>query len=107
MRKLFVTVLMVGASYIVNAQTATSGINQNQAEQKHRIHQGVKSGELTPAEASRLKAQQKRIQQDKKEAKADGVVTKQERKEIKHKQHRASKNIHHQKHDAQQMPRAK
>lgn len=107
MRKLFVTVLMLGASYIVNAQTATPAIKQNQVEQKQRIKQGANSGELTPAETARLKAQQKRIQQDKIEAKADGVVTKAERKQIKHKQKRASKNIHHQKHDAQQMTRAK
>ena len=108
MNKIIVTTLVVCASYLsVNAQTATPAIKQNQVEQKQKIKQGVKSGELTPAEATRLKAQQKRIQQEKKAAKADGVVTHAERKQIKHKQKHAGKNIHHQKHDAQQVPRAK
>lgn len=108
MNKIIVTTLVVCASYLsANAQTATPVIKQNQLEQKQRINQGVKSGEVTPAEKARLKAQQRRIKQDKKEAKADGVVTKHERKDIKKKQKRASKNIHHQKHDAQQLPRAK
>lgn len=76
-------------------------IKQQQINQQQRIHQGVKSGELTKKEAVRLEMQQAKIQQDKRAAKADGVVTPGERAVIKQEQKNASRNIHHQKNDGQ------
>jgi len=84
----------------VFAQTSKP-ISKTQKLQKHRIKQGVKSGELTRVEAKKLNAQQRNIQKTKAVAKADGVVTKKERKIIKTKQAKASKAIYRQKHDGQ------
>lgn len=96
--------LMVGlASQTATAQqtSAPKTIKQQQIREQQRIHQGVKSGELTKKEAVRLEAQQAKIRQDKRIAKADGVVSPAERTTIKQEQRKASQNIHQQKHDGQ------
>jgi hypothetical protein len=86
---------------------ATPVINRREKNQKARIKQGVKSGELTKHETKKLAKEQKDIREDKKEAKADGTVTKKERKEIRKDENKASKAIYKQKHDAQKRPLAR
>ncbi|MHB8906438.1 MAG: hypothetical protein ACYC6D_09970 [Melioribacteraceae bacterium] len=83
----------------LQAQTVTPKINQTQKQQQVRIKQGVKSGELTPLETRKLEKQQLKIQQAKKVAKSDGVVTKRERRHILNEQKQASKNIYRKKHN--------
>lgn len=90
--------LILGLSFVLFcsvgfAQTAKKRVNAKQINQKNRITQGVKSGELTKKEATKLRAQQKEIAKTKRAAKADGVVTKKERAIIHNKQVRASGNI--------------
>jgi len=79
----------------------TPVIDKREQNQKARIKQGVKSGELTKKEARRLAAEQKKIKHDEKKAKADGVVTSREKAKIRKEQKRASKDIYRQKHDTQ------
>lgn len=84
----------------VGQSAATPGVTKRQFRQQQRITEGVKSGELTRAEAARLELQQAKIQRDKHAAKADGVVTKEEREKLAREQHRASKTIFRKKHNA-------
>ena len=93
--------LLLAASHSACAQTVTPGIGATQANQTGRIRQGVQSGELTPAEAARLRARKAGVRQEKEMAKADGVVTTEERKEIRGDQRRTSRAIYRQKHDGQ------
>ncbi len=86
------------------SQTKTPVVNEKQVNQQKRIGQGVKSGELTAGETKALEAREVKIQQDKKEAKADGTVTKAERTQLRKEQRRSSKAIARQKHDAQTRP---
>lgn len=81
------------------SQTTKKQVNKRQVVQNKKINQGVKSGELTKKEAVKLKAQQRNINQTKKAAKADGVVTPKEKAIIKHKQNKAAKNIAKKKHN--------
>lgn len=74
-------------------------IHHRQKNQKRRIGQGIRSGELTAREASRLGKQQKRIQHKKRHFKADGRFNKRERARIHQFQNRASKNIYRKKHN--------
>lgn len=85
-----------------SAQTATPVIKKTAREERARIKQGVESGELTKREARKLKAEQADIHQDIKAAKADGVVTPAERKDIKQDQRQASRRIYKNKHDRQE-----
>jgi len=64
-----------------------------------RIVQGVKTGELTREEAKNLVQNEREIQQMKKDAKSDGVVTIEERKELHKKLNQQSREIYKQKHD--------
>jgi len=83
------------------AQEKTPVVKEREKNQKERIIEGRKSGELTGKETRRLAAEQARIHRDEKKAKADGVVTPAERTKLKREQNRASKDIYRQKHDAQ------
>ena len=93
-----VSLLLAGAAV---AQTATPVVTERQANQKARIAEGVKSGELTKGEVAKLRAEQRAIRAEKRMAKADGVVTADERAKLAHDQKAASRHIHKQKHDAQ------
>lgn len=79
----------------------TPRVRERQANQQKRIAGGVESGELTARETARLETREAKIQHDKHEAKADGVVTAQERVKLHREQNRASRAIYRQKHDAQ------
>ena len=80
---------------------ATPKIDQRQANQEKRIDQGVASGALTQKEATKLDKRETKIEADKLAAKADGTVTKAERRKITHEQNHASAAIKRQKHDRQ------
>lgn len=109
MKKIVPTLIVLGLTTLLSAGllaqtppaagTKTPGINKRQQRQHRRIRQGVSSGELTRGETKQVVQQQKEIQQDKKEAKADGTVTKQERAAIHREQNRASRNIYRKKHN--------
>lgn len=92
--------LLLGAT-AAQAQTATPGINARQRHERARIRQGVHSGALNRAEATRLRAREAAISQDRRAARADGVVTTAERHDLRHDERRASRAIYRQKHDAQ------
>ena len=80
---------------------ATPGVDKRQEVQQKRIDQGVQSGRLNQKEATRLERRQERIEKMEDKAKADGVVTKQERKKLHHAQNQESRRIHHERHDRQ------
>jgi len=92
-------------SYISSAQTATPRVTQRQVNQQKRMANGVNSGELTARETEHLEKREAKLQQNKKEAKADGVVTNQERRQLKREENRNSRAIKRQKHDTQQQQR--
>lgn len=91
---LFSVLLLALAVSSADAQTVA-----RQKRQHQRIKQGVKSGELTRAEAVNLRNGQQEIRQEKQEARADGVVTPVERKDIRQDQRKESRKIFRKKHN--------
>lgn len=83
------------------AQANTPRVDQRQMNQERRIEQGVASGSLTRHEANRLGRGQLHIANMESRAKADGVVTRQERAHLHYAQDRQSERIYAQKHDRQ------
>jgi hypothetical protein len=79
----------------------TPVVDAREKAQHDRIKDGVKSGELTKAEATKARADQASIKRAETRAKADGVVTAGESAKLDAKQDRASKRIYKNKHDAQ------
>jgi peptidoglycan hydrolase CwlO-like protein len=89
-------------SFAASAQTTTTAKPVSTIKNdRQRIRQGVQSGELTKAEAARLKAQTAKVNQERKDYKADGVVTTEERKDLRQDKKRLSRRIYKQKHDGQ------
>lgn len=103
MKRTFMIVVLaaVMASFagIAMAGTATPRIDRREARQQHRIHQGVKSGALTPRETAHLQAGQAHVQRMETRAKADGHVTMGERARITRAQNRQSRAIYRKKHN--------
>ncbi|MBS1511196.1 MAG: hypothetical protein JST86_10160 [Bacteroidetes bacterium] len=95
--KLFAAAILF-AAFCSTAHAQT--IRQKGKNQRHRIAQGVKSGELTRTETKNLVKDQKEIRNEVKDARADGVVTKDERKDIKQDQRQESRKIYRKKHNA-------
>jgi hypothetical protein len=99
-------VLLAGRA---SAQTAavpganTPRIDQRQAKQEQRIDQGIASGSLSAREAMRMDRQQDRIDSMENRAKADGSVTRAERRHLARAQNHSSRAIKRQKHDAQRV----
>ncbi len=87
-----------------NANTAHYGNNvvgQRRENQQDRIAQGVKSGQLTAGETSRLEKQQQSINhEDGSMRKADGgKLTGADKQALNKRQNNASKNIYNKKHN--------
>lgn len=91
-------------SHAASAQ-ATPVINARQRNEQRRIRQGVAGGALTRREAVRPEGREADLRQNKRAAKADGVVTSGERHELRKNENQASRAIYRQKHDAQVRPR--
>ncbi|WP_280153531.1 hypothetical protein [Piscinibacter sp. XHJ-5] len=83
------------------ASAATPGVDKRETRQENRIQQGVASGELTARETVRLEREQAAVNKAEAHAKADGTVTKHERKRLHKLQNHTSRDIYRQKHDAQ------
>lgn len=82
------------------------GVNQRQNVQQHRIKQGVRSGELTRQETGSLLQERRGIRQDERAYKADGQLTRDERKDLHQDLNDLSKDIYNDKHDDDKRPRA-
>jgi hypothetical protein len=81
---------------------AAKSVQKREQKQEHRIQRGAKKGELTHKEAARLQSEQDRIAQERAADMADGKLSHDERRELKHDQQHASKQIHQQRHDDQE-----
>jgi hypothetical protein len=89
------------------AQTPTPGahdynINQRKVDQQDRIGNGVKSGQLTAGETSRLEHQEAGINREERGMRAqdNGHLTKQDRRTIHAQQNQESRRIYRDKHNA-------
>src|SRR5436190_21263189 len=93
--------LLLGVAVCATPMWAAGrSINKVEHQEQVRIHQGIRSGELTRAEARRLEAEQARIRVDERFARQDGFTAKERERLQKELQH-ASKDIYKQKHDNQ------
>ena len=71
-----------GIAPVMAQGTYTPGIDNRQDNLRSRIQQGVRSGQITQREASRLYQRQRRIAQHEVHAKSDGSVSRRERSKL-------------------------
>lgn len=94
-------ILALAVPVLAFAQADTPRVDQRAANQQQRIDQGVASGSLTPRESNRLERGQQHVDNMEARARADGVVTRQERVRLQQAQNVESGRIYAQKHDRQ------
>ena len=96
---LLAVVFVLGLSVV--SMAAHRGINARQHREQHRINRGIRSGELTRFEATRLEAGLLRINRYERHARSDGYLSPRERARLQHQLNRESRAIYRQTHDRQ------
>lgn len=99
LRKLAIAAVLTALT--APAFAATPAVDAREANQRQRIAQGVRTGELTRPETRRLAAGEVRLRRAERRAKCDGVVTRAERIRLHRRADRMSARIWRQKHDPQ------
>ncbi len=102
MKKILLALFVLGVFVVFSTESygqVTRRADQRQKNQKHRIKQGAKSGEITKREAKGLKKSSTEARKYEKKAKSDGKVTWKERARIEHKQDKTSRRIYRTKHN--------
>lgn len=84
--------------------TVSAGIDQREREQAARIRQGLRDGSLTPQEAQRLWAEQRRIRGAEGRMMADGSLSPQEQARLTAMQNRAGRDIYNLRHNGVVQP---
>ncbi|MBI4643779.1 MAG: hypothetical protein HY743_08690, partial [Deltaproteobacteria bacterium] len=74
-------------------------IDQREAYQQQRIHQGIDSGALTPGETRYLNREQARLDRAEDRMQADGHLSLRERQRLNQRQDQASRDIYRLKHN--------
>ena len=100
LRVLFVVAAIAALTAVTaQAQSLTPRVDRRELRQHARIQQGVRSGELTRGEASRLRAGQRHVGRLERRAAFDGVVTPRERFRMDRAQDRQGRRIARLKHN--------
>lgn len=99
--KIFGALLIAALAFTsaAQAQTHTPVINHNQHKIERRIHQGVRSGQLTRIEARHLQREDMRIRREKRMAMADGKMTFAERRRIRRHERMLNRDINRAEHN--------
>jgi hypothetical protein len=104
------TVLLVPTALLAQAPSTTpapkptvtgKSIQERKTDQQERIAQGIKSGQLTPAETARLEKQEAGINKEEAGMKAqdNGHLTKADKALLNKQQNQQSRRIHNTTHD--------
>lgn len=81
------------------AMAGTPYLDRREANQAHRIRQGLRDGSLTRGEVTRLRAEQRHIHREEARFKADGHFTPRERAHLQRDVNRASRDIYRARHN--------
>jgi hypothetical protein len=101
LKQILTGIVILGLAAPVFAGDRTPNLNKREHNQRQRIAQGVRSGELTRPETRRLARGEMRLHRNERIAKSDGKVTPAERARLQAEANRMSGRIYSQKHDPQ------
>jgi hypothetical protein len=94
--------LLFAAAIAIAAAVTTQEASAQSYQQRQRINQGVRSGQLTRQEARNLRAREAQYRQAERAAWADGRVTPRERAYLANLKRSNSRAIYYNRHDRQQ-----
>lgn len=95
--------LLLGFSSDAFAQRRNRGINDRADRQ--RVRRGIRSGQITRAEAQQIRERQRQIRAERRAARADGVLTPEERRAIRRNEREQDRHIRSQRHDDERRNR--
>ncbi len=98
MKQLVVLILTLSVSSMAMA----ARVDRRENRQQGRIHNGVKSGELTQGEAAKLRHDQRRIERTENRMRADGNLSPAEKAKLERMQDKESARIYKLKHNDRQ-----
>jgi len=102
MRKVVLSLLLSGTLCApLFAANPANPIDRREQNQKSRIRQGVKSGELTRNETRHLRKEEAKIGTLEQKARSDGEISKKEARKLDRFLDKAGRDIYKQKHDKQ------
>ena len=102
MRKVVLSLLLSGTLCApLFAANPADPIDRREQNQKSRIRQGVKSGELTRNETRHLRKEEAKIGTLEQKARSDGEISKKEARKLDRFLDKANRDIYKQKHDKQ------
>lgn len=98
--------LFIAAAFVLGVSAVSMagprGINHREYREQQRINQGIRSGELTRREATRLEEGMAKIRTDERFARmSGGGISPRERARLEREMNRESRGIYRQKHDGQ------
>jgi hypothetical protein len=97
--KFIIAVVVLLSALSINASAQR---NRSLRDENKRIHQGIRSGQLTARETARLNGQKRQLRREAIRYKAnDGHIGPRERADLRRDNRRLSRNIYRQKHDRQ------
>jgi hypothetical protein len=91
--------IALSAALVAPAMAEHHHIKKREQREATRINKGTQRGQLTMKERNRLLNQQADIDLERRQAMADGNMTKRERKDIRHDQNRLSHDIYNKRHN--------
>lgn len=97
MKVILLTIGLVFTFSLAASAQNTPGVDKREKNQKQRIVNGVKSGDLGFKETAKLLKQQAEIRKFERKAKADGTVTLGERVRLHRELNQAGRNINRKK----------
>lgn len=84
---------MMGNRNGMNQQNATPGIDRTELKIHARIEEGVRTGQINQREANRLYNREQQIERREASFKSDGVVTEQERRQLRNELTKLSEQV--------------
>ncbi|HVW96064.1 MAG TPA: hypothetical protein VHA56_08855 [Mucilaginibacter sp.] len=92
-------VALIAITSIASAQSHTPVIRHRNHVQERRINHGVRNGSLTRTEARHMRARERKIDHDRRLARADGRISPAERRHLRREENRSSRAIYRHKHN--------
>ena len=99
MSGMILAITMIVSLFIFSDVALAGRIGERQLQQQKRIHQGIRSGELTCLETRRLEREQNRVRMHKRIAWSDGRLTRGECIRLEQELDRSSRHIFRAKHN--------
>jgi len=94
-----IMVALLAITSMAQAQTRTPVVNHRERVQERRIHQGVRSGALTRNEVRHMQMRERKLNRDRRMARADGRVSVAERRHLRREENRTSRAVYRHKHN--------